>query len=108
MAKARRCGRRSTARCRTSDRCRRRPTGMAESVTDLLRQVEVFAGLSEPQLRKIARSLRERRVSQNQVLFREGEIADALYIIISGRVRISIATPSRGGTSLAFLVLGDI
>jgi CRP/FNR family transcriptional regulator, cyclic AMP receptor protein len=81
---------------------------MAESVTDLLRQAEVFSRLPEPELRKIARILRERRVAQNQTLFRQGDVADALYVIMAGRVRISITGPAGEEKVLAFLGVGDV
>ena len=81
---------------------------MAESVTDLLRQAEVFSRLPEPALRKIGKILRERRVAQHQVLFRQGEPADALFVIIAGRVRISIAGPGGEEKVLAFLGTGDV
>lgn len=81
---------------------------MAESATDLLRQADVFSGLPEAELRKIARILRERRVPQNHVLFRQGDVADALYVIIAGRIRISITGPLGEEKVLAFLGVGDI
>jgi CRP-like cAMP-binding protein len=81
---------------------------MAESVTDLLRQAEVFSRLPEPELRKVGKILKERRVPQHQVLFRQGEIADALYVIIAGRVRISITAPGGEEKVLAFLGTGDV
>lgn len=81
---------------------------MAESVTALLRQAEVFSRLPEPELRKIGKILKERRIAQNHILFRQGDVADALFVIMAGRVRISITAAAGEEKVLAFLGAGDI
>jgi CRP-like cAMP-binding protein len=52
--------------------------------------------------------LKQRRVGRNQVLFRQGEPADSLYIIASGRLRISAADRVGNETVLAFLGAGEV
>ncbi len=81
---------------------------MASSVTDLLRQAEVFARLPEAELRNVSKLLRERRLSAGQPLFRQGDPSDALYIVLSGRVRISVTDPSGRETVLAFSGIGEL
>jgi CRP-like cAMP-binding protein len=78
------------------------------SVTDLLRQAEVFGRLADPELRKIRKLLRERHVDQNQVVFRQGDLADALYIVLAGRIRISATNPSGHEKVLNFAGVGDV
>jgi CRP-like cAMP-binding protein len=78
------------------------------SVTDLLRQAEVFARLSDPELRKIRKLLKERHLSQNQIVFRQGDLADALYIVLAGRMRISVTNPTGGEKVLNFAGVGDV
>ena len=78
------------------------------SVTALLRQAEVFGRLSDPELRKIRKLLRERHLDQNQVVFRQGDLADALYIVLAGRVRISVSNPTGNDKVLYFAGVGDV
>ena len=81
---------------------------MGASVTDLLRQADVFARLPEPVLRTIGGLLHERRFKKDQVLFRQGEPSDSLYVILAGRVRISVADPAGREKVLAFSGAGDL
>jgi pilus assembly protein CpaE len=81
---------------------------MAANTVDLLRQTEVFARLSDAELRKVARLLKERRVEQQQVLFRQGEPADSLFVVLAGRVRISVTDQTRRERVLAFVGEGEV
>src|SRR5438067_3637488 len=78
------------------------------SMTDVLKQAEVFGRLGDPELRKIRKLLRERRVDQNQVVFRQGDQADALYIVLAGRLRISVTSPTGHEKVLNFAGVGDV
>jgi CRP-like cAMP-binding protein len=78
------------------------------SVIDLLKQAEVFGHLADPELHKIRKLLRERHIGQNQVVFRQGDLADALYVVVSGRIRISMTNPSGSEKVLNFAGVGDI
>ncbi len=54
---------------------------------DLLKSMDVFAGLSEDDLNRIADLLKEKKLSKDTIIFRQGEAGDALYVILGGRVR---------------------
>jgi CRP/FNR family transcriptional regulator, cyclic AMP receptor protein len=60
-----------------------------------LRGVRLFAGFPEPDLVALAESLRERRLRKNQVLFREGDPGDELFIVHHGSVLVSKAIKGR-------------
>ncbi|HET6317653.1 MAG TPA: cyclic nucleotide-binding domain-containing protein, partial [Chloroflexota bacterium] len=62
---------------------------MSSKVTDLLRSMDLFAELDEPELAKIARLLREHKFAENDVIFNQGDAGDAMYVILEGRVRIA-------------------
>src|ERR687887_1945768 len=64
-------------------------------VTDLLRTMDIFEHLPSEELEKIARLLRERRLMEGQVLCRQGEPGDAMFIVTGGRIRLS--TTDRNG-----------
>lgn len=49
---------------------------------------------------------RERKLSPNQVIFREGEMGNEMYVVLEGRVMISKYIPGAGEEALAFLERG--
>src|SRR5258708_24310259 len=63
-------------------------------VTDLLRTMDIFEALAVEELETIAQLLRERRLEESEVLWRQGEPGDALYIVTGGRIRLSTTDPS--------------
>src|SRR3990170_2882362 len=54
-----------------------------------LKTVSVFTDLAEPHLVALALRLRERVLKKGEVLFREGDKGDELYLIREGTVVIS-------------------
>src|SRR5260370_15709535 len=81
---------------------------MADKTIELLRRVDPFTRLSEPDLRRVARVVKSRRLHPNQVLFRQGERADALYVVSSGRLRVSASDRPGHERILAFLGPGEL
>ena len=81
---------------------------MDSTLASLLRRTDLFARASDAELRAVAKMLKERRLHPNQVLFRQGDQADALYIIASGRVRVSASDRAGHEKVLAFLGAGEI
>lgn len=74
----------------------------------MLRQTELFGRVSDSELTRIARVVKERRLKRNQVLFRQGDEADALYVIESGRLRVSATDRLGRERVLAFLGAGEV
>lgn len=60
-----------------------------ERTSKILEDLFLFAPLEDPERRMVVPYLDERRVSAGEVLFSEGDAADALYVVIDGRVRIT-------------------
>lgn len=75
---------------------------------DLLRNTQLFGQIEDRQLRGLAKQLKQRRLNRNQVLFRQGDPADALYIVVSGRVRVATADRAGNEKVLAFLGSGEV
>lgn len=75
---------------------------MATKLTELLRKISIFERLPEVELAKIARLLKERRFAEDQVLFRQGDRGDSLYIVTHGRVKIWITDQFGREKVLAF------
>jgi CRP/FNR family cyclic AMP-dependent transcriptional regulator len=55
---------------------------------DLLREIEIFRNLTEDQIRKILKISREVTFAEGEVIMREGEDGDTLYIILEGTVEV--------------------
>lgn len=78
-----------------------------QSLADTLAVVPLFVGLDTAGLESIGRGMRSRRFRRGEVIFHLGDPGDALFIVTSGAVKISL--PSEGGDEaiLATLRPGD-
>ncbi len=80
---------------------------MPSRVIELLRSMDLFGGLADPELAKIARLLKEIKVPENVGIFEQGEPGDALYIVLQGRVRIATTDQLGRERVLAFYGPGE-
>jgi CRP/FNR family transcriptional regulator, cyclic AMP receptor protein len=74
---------------------------------EALRSVPLFGSLDDDAARDLRSLLSDKRVPQNTRLFRQGDKGDAMYLIESGRVRISIRDDEEQEVILAELAQGD-
>jgi len=74
---------------------------------EALRSVPLFASLDDDAARELRSLLSDKIVPQNTRLFRQGDMGDAMYLIESGRVRISIRDDEEQEVILAELAQGD-
>jgi hypothetical protein len=70
------------------------------SIRDLLRSVTYFQNLTDLELRKLVESGYRKRLKTSDVLFREDDIGDAFYIILSGSVEVFVAKINKYLTTL--------
>jgi CRP/FNR family transcriptional regulator, cyclic AMP receptor protein len=63
--------------------------------------------LSNLEINFLASLSREKKFRPQQVMFREGDEADEMYVVLEGRVMISKQIPGAGEEALAFLERGD-
>jgi CRP-like cAMP-binding protein len=61
---------------------------------ETLRTVPLFEGLQPKQLKSLAKWTHTRTYQPGQVIVRQGDLGLGLYIIQSGRVRVTLDTPS--------------
>jgi CRP-like cAMP-binding protein len=80
---------------------------MSQRVLDLLRSMDLFGELAEGDLARIARLLKEHKVSDNEVIFNQGDPGDGLYIVLQGRVRIATTDSFGRERVLAFYGPGE-
>jgi CRP-like cAMP-binding protein len=77
-----------------------------------LRQVELFSGLDETVLQQIATVARPREFDRGELLFVEGDVGDALLVLVTGSVTVFRTSPDGERAALTVLeppeVLGEI
>src|SRR5687768_2972695 len=83
------------------------PQPPTQMTLEALRSVPLFASLDDDAARDLRDLLSEKTVPQNTRLFRQGDNGDAMYLIESGRVRISIRADDKQEVILAELAQGD-
>jgi CRP-like cAMP-binding protein len=85
----------------------REPTGSFR--LQLTQKQDLFSEqkLSRMEIRFLASLSKERQLKSGEVLFREGDAGDAMYVVVDGRVRISKHIPGAGEEALAFMDRGD-
>ena len=79
----------------------------SQMTLEALRSVPLFASLDDSAAIELRNLLSDKIVPRNTRLFRQGEKGDAMYLIESGRVRISIHDHDKQELTLAELAQGD-
>ena len=80
------------------------PSGADAARTEFLSSVPVLAGLPESDLKELGHLLRRRELAAGEVLWREGDAALGLVLIVDGQVGLSLSLP--GERSVEFRRLG--
>ncbi|HEV8251226.1 MAG TPA: cyclic nucleotide-binding domain-containing protein [Gaiellaceae bacterium] len=75
---------------------------MDESRINLLRNVPLFSGLDQRDLRDVASTMKERRFSAGQVLAQEGQSGVGFFVIEEGQAKVDV-----GGQDVRRLGPGD-
>ncbi len=76
---------------------------------DTLANVELFAGLGKKDLQLLAQSCKERKYSAGSVLISQGDTGAGLYVVTSGKVRITQANdPDRAEEEIGTAGAGDV
>lgn len=77
-------------------------------IVDALAAIPFFAGVDPATLERLAASMRTRRFRRGEVIFHIGDPGDALFVIISGEVKISLPSETGDEAILATLRSGDV
>lgn len=77
------------------------------NVVEALARIELFRGIRDEGLRRIAEIASEESFRTNEFVFHEGEVGDKLYLILDGKVRISRNVAGMGEEALAVLSPGS-
>ncbi len=79
----------------------------SQMTVEALRSVPLFASLDDEAAHDVLNLISDKIVPRNTRLFRQGDKGDAMYLIESGRVRISIHDDDGHEVTLAELAQGD-
>ncbi|MBV9106342.1 MAG: cyclic nucleotide-binding domain-containing protein [Verrucomicrobia bacterium] len=74
----------------------------------LVHRFNCFKSLNGEQIAAFAAHLEEVRLSPGEVLFRQGDPGDAIYLLISGQMLVKLGAPTQDDRTLATLVPGAI
>ena len=74
---------------------------------DALSQVYLFRELAPNEMKRVLSISKEKKVKKNEIVFKEGDIGDAFYLIVTGSVRISTLVPGVGEEALTILGEGE-
>ena len=72
-----------------------------------LSQVYLFRELAPNEMERVLSISKEKKVKKNEIVFKEGDIGDAFYLIVTGSVRISTLVPGVGEEALTILGEGE-
>lgn len=70
----------------------------------VLKKIPLFASLSETDLQNLTSLLRRKQLGKGELLFQQGDEGTALYIIVQGRIKISL---SRRMDNVTLAILGQ-
>ena len=73
-----------------------------------LARIPFFAGLDSADLERVAAGTRTRRFRRGEVIFHAGDPGDALFIILTGEVKIALPSDEGDEAILATLHEGDV
>ena len=74
----------------------------------LLREMPIFAGLTEKDLVAIVADLRLKEYGKDDLIFRQGDESREIYFVLKGKVRIYKISPSGNETSIAIFSTNDV
>ena len=57
---------------------------------NVLKNISLFSGLCDDKCKELLKTARKKTFPKNSILCNEGDISDSLYVIISGKVKVTI------------------
>jgi CRP-like cAMP-binding protein len=75
---------------------------------DVLRQTPLFSGLDDDAAASLRSSLSENRLRRGEILFREGDSGDRLYVVMAGKIKLGRSSPDGRENLMAVLGPGQM
>src|SRR3954469_22661112 len=80
----------------------------AAPVSESIARIPFFGGLDPVALERLAATMRARRFRRGEVIFHVGDPGDALFVLVSGEVKISLPSETGDEAIIATLRAGDV
>jgi CRP-like cAMP-binding protein len=77
---------------------------MTDHAPKLLKEIELFSELNDQDLQEVATLAQVKKIPTDTTIFHEGDDADAVFVVVEGRVKI--VTTSTDGKEFILTVLG--
>ena len=77
-------------------------------IASLLGESELFEGFDQAELERLAAAAEVRELRRNDGVFTEQDVAGELFVVRSGRIVISIASPDGRESVMALMEAGDL
>ena len=74
---------------------------------DVLKKINIFSSLASEELPIIYSLMKSVEIEKGSALFHEGDVGNDMYIVLSGRVAITVKTPDNGEYQIAEITGGD-
>ncbi len=78
-----------------------------EDRTSQLRRTPLFSALSDADIRLVAELLRQRSYRRRSTIYRQGQLDTTFYVVVSGRLRVSVRDERGKERILNYLQAGD-
>ena len=75
---------------------------------ELLKGVDVFEGLTEQELRRVAAICREAKYAKGQIVTSQGEEGDEMFIVRDGLVEVTVGEAGEGPRTVVNLGTGQV
>ena len=79
-----------------------------QSVAALLENTTLFGGLAEAERLSVARHMREASYQAGQAIFARGDVGRDIYLVLTGRVRLSVLSAEGRELSFSYAGPGDV
>lgn len=81
---------------------------MSDVLVSLLSKTKLFGGLAEGDLKAVAQAMRPADFTASQVIFQRGDPGKELYLVLNGRVRLSVLSADGRELSFAHATAGQV
>lgn len=81
---------------------------MPRAIDSLVFEAPIFAGLEDDHARQLAGCGQTTGWDDGEMLFREGDPADAFYLVRHGRIALEVFVPGRGTLTVETIETGEV
>lgn len=79
----------------------------AAEAQKVLEKAELFSGLSNDLIAAIAKLAKTKNYEEGDDVYKLGDAADAVFVVVSGRVRFSLGVGNRASTAQSIMEAGE-